>query len=116
MIFISINYVYKKLKRWEMGTGSSIWVRISNRNQPQTMVHRFINKTIHFIFQETTVVVELSGILESDFISKCDGDCKVLVSNIKIEKKSCLGKKKNHLFGAQVMPHLFQSFIPYLKK
>ncbi|OWF35064.1 general transcription factor 3C polypeptide 6-like isoform X2 [Mizuhopecten yessoensis] len=28
--------------------------------------------------EETTVIVELSGILESDFISQCDGDCKVL--------------------------------------
>ncbi|XP_033745979.1 general transcription factor 3C polypeptide 6-like [Pecten maximus] len=31
--------------------------------------------------EETTVVVELSGILESDFISQCDGDCKVLGIN-----------------------------------
>ncbi|XP_060069198.1 general transcription factor 3C polypeptide 6-like [Ylistrum balloti] len=31
--------------------------------------------------EETTVVVELSGILESDFISQCDGECKVLGIN-----------------------------------
>ncbi|XP_069101206.1 general transcription factor 3C polypeptide 6-like [Argopecten irradians] len=31
--------------------------------------------------EESTVVVELSGILESDFISECGGDCKVLGIN-----------------------------------
>lgn len=33
-----------------------------------------------FILQEQLVMVELSGIIDSDFLEKCENKCKILVS------------------------------------